>query len=326
MDRLMHRVGLPGKAFVPLLAAHACAIPAVMASRAIDDARDRLNTILIIPLMTCTARMPVFAMVVALLFPENSLYAAITFASAYVLAIVTALLIGFLFKRRLIPGRTKPLLIELPRYRMPSFRNAFLTSMDRSQVFVYKAGTTILAFSLVLWVLATYPRTDPSAMGDVWQQKLTIAEASGSSDNYDVTLAQAQSEYSFAGRMGKVVQPIFDPLGFDWRLSVGVINSFAAREVMVSTLAVLYGAGDEDEGLLQSLRNSRRPDGTPVFNAPTCLSLLVFYIYAMQCFPTLAVVRRELKSWKWPMFMLAYMSILAYGAAFLTYRVASIWA
>jgi len=330
MDRLMHRVGLPGKAFVPLLAAHACAIPAIMASRTIDDTRDRLNTILIIPLMTCTARMPVFAMVVALLFPDQPLYAALTFAAAYFLAIATALLIGFVFKRRLLPGRTKPLLIELPRYRIPSLRNSLLASLDRSSVFVRKAGTVILVFSIVLWVLATYPKATPSQLDPVWQQRLATAQqqdqASQTTARYDAMFSQAQGEYALAGRMGKWIQPIFAPLGFDWRLSVGIINSFAAREVMVSTLAVLYGAADEEEGLLESLRKSQRVDGSPVFDVPTCLSLLVFYIYAMQCFPTLAVVRRELKTWKWPVFMWVYMSALAYVAAWGTYRIASIWA
>lgn len=322
MDKLMHRVGLPGKAFVPMLAAHACAIPAIMASRVIDDKRDRLNTILIIPLMSCSARVPVFAMIVALLFPDNALLASLVFAGAYVLAIVSALLIGFLFKRSLLQGRTKPLMIELPPYRWPSARNALLTSFDRSKAFVKKAGTVILLFSLVLWFLATYPKTSRESYSATWQQRLIEVEASGDEEAFAISLAQAQSEYSFAGRIGKVVQPVFDPLGFDWRLSVGVINSFAAREVMVSTLAILYGSADEEAGLLNSLDKATNPDGTRVFTMPTCLSLLVFYIYAMQCLPTLAVVKRELKTWKWPIFQLVYMSLLAYVAALVTYQVA----
>jgi ferrous iron transport protein B len=325
MDKLMYRVGLPGKAFVPLLAAHACAIPAIMSSRVIDDKRDRLNTILIIPLMTCSARVPVFAMIVALLFPHNALFAALTFSGAYALAVVSALLIGFILKRSLLPGRTKPLVLELPRYRWPSLRNALLTSLDRSRVFVRKAGTIILVFSLVLWFLATYPKTGRQDYSESWQQRLAEAEEAGDDEASETLLAQARSEYSFAGRMGKVVQPVFDPLGFDWRLSVGVINSFAAREVMVSTLAILYGSADDEAGLLASLDKAQRADGTPVFTLPTCFSLLVFYIYAMQCLPTLAVVKRELKTWKWPIFQFVYMSLLAYVAALITYQITSAW-
>lgn len=349
MDRLMYRVGLPGKAFVPLLAAHACAIPAIMSSRVIDDRRDRLNTILIIPLMTCSARLPVFTMVVALLFPHRPILAGLTFAAAYAIAIIGAMLVSFIFRRTILPGKTKPLVIELPPYRLPSLKNALLTSLDRSRVFVRKAGTTILLFSLVLWFLATYPKTEQSDLPSSWQDQLALVESTAlkkaqeaekadeaektervqeaeeAKADFDVMLAQAQSEYSFAGRIGKVVQPAFEPLGFDWRLSVGVINSFAAREVMVSTLAILYGAVDEEEGLLSSLGQAKTAEGNLVFTLPTCLSLLIFYIFAMQCFPTLVVVRRELKGWRWPIFQLVYMSTLAYVAAFVTYQVASLW-
>ncbi|WP_417736032.1 ferrous iron transporter B [Rosistilla oblonga] len=320
MDRLMHRVGLPGKAFVPFLAAHACAIPAIMSSRVIDDRRDRLNTILIIPLMTCSARLPVFAMVVALMFPDNAVLAGLTFAAAYAIAIIGALAISFVFRRTILPGKTKPLVIELPPYRLPSLRNALTTSLDQSRLFVRKAGTTILVFSLVLWVLATYPKATPEMLPTSWQNQLSQVEASGDTEAYDTMLAQAQSEYSIAGRMGKFIQPAFAPLGYDWRLSVGVINSFAAREVMVSTLAVLYGAGDEEEGLLGSLRQARDASGGLVFTTPTCLSLLIFYIFAMQCFPTLVVVKRELKGWKWPAFQLVYMTLVAYVGALITYQ------
>lgn len=323
MDRLMHRVGLPGKAFVPMLAAHACAIPAIMSSRVIDDRRDRLNTILVLPLMTCSARLPVFAMVVALIFPHNAVWAGLTFASAYAIAIIAALVLSFIFRRTILPGKTKPLVIELPPYRLPSLRNALTTSLDQARLFVRKAGTTILVFSLVLWVVATYPKTAPEALPPVWQEQLATAEASGDSEVYDTTLAQAQGEYSIAGRMGKFIQPVFAPLGYDWRLSVGVINSFAAREVMVSTLAVLYGSVDEESGLLDSLHTAKTAEGNLVFTTPTCLSLLIFYIFAMQCFPTLVVVKRELKGWGWPAFQLVYMTVLAYVSALITYQASS---
>ncbi len=325
MDKLMHRVGLPGKAFVPMLAAHACAIPAIMASRVIGDTRDRLNTILVLPLLTCSARLPVFAMVIALMFPDRPLYASLTFAGAYVLAIVTALLLGFVFKKTLLPGRTKPLVIELPPYRRPSLWNALLSSLERSRLFVRKAGTVILLFSLGLWVIATYPKSELGDLPAATQTQIASAEQAGDFAEMDRLFAQAASERSLAGRMGRAIQPVFEPLGFDWRLTVGVINSFAAREVIVSTLAVLYGSVDEEEGLLNALDNAKQPAGGPVFTLPTCFSLLVFYIYAMQCLPTLAVVRREVGTWKWPVFQLVYMSVLAYVAALITYNIASLF-
>ena len=319
MDRWMQRVGLPGKAFVPLVAAHACAIPAVMASRVIDDPRDRLRTILIIPLLTCSARVPVFSMVVALLFPSAPVLAALVFAGTYALAMVGAITVGWLFKQTIVPGDVRPLLIELPEYRCPSLRNALSIGWDRSVAFIWNAGSVILLFSVLLWFLATFPRTPTEHMSGAREASVpqVAAPATASED------ARMQLEQSFAGRIGKTVQPIFAPLGFDWRLSVGVLNSFAAREVVVSTLAILYGSSDAESGLLSSLRTATDAEGKRIFTMPTCLSLLVFFVFAMQCFPTLAVIRRELGGWKWPLFQLGYMSTLAYMTAWVTYQVAS---
>jgi len=311
MDRLMQSVGLPGKAFVPMLSAHACAIPAIMSTRVIDDRRDRLVTILVAPLMSCSARMPVYVLVVAMLFPDRPVAAAATFAGAYALGIIAALGAAFVFKRTLLKGERRPLVIELPNYRWPSIRDALLRTVDRAWMFVQNAGTTILVISIVLWALATYPKTDP-----------TLLPA-------DETLAaQIQLENSFAGRIGHAIQPVFAPLGFDWKTTVGVVTSFAAREVVVSTLSILYGLGDEAEqdSLLSAMRNSQHADGTPVFTTATCLSMLVFYVLAMQCLPTQAVTRRETGSWKWPLVQLGYMSALAYVAALVTYQVVRVWA
>ncbi|MCA9260498.1 MAG: ferrous iron transport protein B [Planctomycetales bacterium] len=328
MDRLMHRVGLPGKAFVPLLSAHACAIPAVMATRVIDDRRDRLATIFVIPLMTCSARIPVYAMVMALMFPHEPLTAALVFTSAYVLGIVAALGTAWLCKRTFLPGSTKPLVIELPHYRRPSLRNALLLTWDRATVFIKSAGTTILVISLAMWALATYPKTDRTEMPGEIQEQLTALEAAGDDAGAEVLEARVQLERSLIGRLGRGIEPIFQPLGFDWKMSVGVLSSFAAREVIVSTLAVLYGVGEdeasEQESLTERLRAARRGDGSPVFAAATCLSLLVFYTLAMQCLPTQAVVRRETGSWRMPIAQLVYMSLLAYVAALVVYQTASL--
>jgi ferrous iron transport protein B len=328
MDRLMHRVGLPGKAFVPLLSGHACAIPAIMSTRVIEDRRDRLATIMVVPLMSCSARMPVYALVTAMVFPRAPLKAGLLFTAAYALGIVAALAMAWVFKKSLLKGPTRPLVIELPNYRLPSLRNALLLTYDRAMAFVKTAGTIILFISLVLWVAATYPKTSVADMPPSVQAEIAALAAAGDDAAVERLTQQIQLEHSFAGRIGHAIEPAFAPLGFDWKISVGVLTSFAAREVIVSTMAILYGLGadgaDEDSGnLLASLRNSTRADGSPVFTTATCLSLLVFYVLAMQCLPTQAATRRETNSWKWPAIQLGYMTVLAYVAALVTYQFAS---
>lgn len=327
MDKLMHRVGLPGKAFVPMLSAHACAIPAIMSTRVIEDRRDRLVTMLVLPLMTCSARVPVYAMVTALLFPHAPFRAAFLFAGAYSLGIFAALVMAWVFKKTILPGRVKPLVIELPNYRLPSLRNALLLTLDRGIVFIKNAGTVILVISLVLWALATYPKLSAEDIPAATATRIAQLEAAGQTHAAGNLLAQTRLEHSFAGRVGHAVEPVFRPLGFDWKMSVGVVSSLAAREVIVSTLAVLYGLGndadDNQTSLYESLRASTRADGTPVFTVAACLSMLVFYVLAMQCLPTQAITLRESGSWKWPILQFAYMSLLAYCAALLTYQVAA---
>jgi ferrous iron transport protein B len=309
MERLMRKVGLPGKAFVPMLSAHACAIPAIMATRVIESKRDRLATILTLPLMSCSARLPVYAMIAALLFGDEPGKAAMLFLGAYLLGIGAALGAAGVLKLTILRGRTSPMIIELPSYRLPTLRNALMTAFDRSKVFVRKAGTIILAISIGLWILATFPQL-PDA------QTAGLDEAAA---------GQAQLEHSIAGRLGQAVEPVFEPLGYDWRINVGVVSSFAAREVVVSTLAIVTGVGEdaaEDEGLVDTLRGLERPDGALLFTVPVALSLLVFFVLAMQCLPTQAVTKRETGSWKWALLQLGYMTALAYGAALVTYQVA----
>ena len=303
MDRLMSKVGLPGKAFVPMLSAHACAIPAIMATRVIEGRRDRLATILVLPLMTCSARLPVYAIVTAVLFADRPVLGGLTFAFAYALGIVMAILTSWLFRRTILRGESRPLVLELPTYKMPSLANAVLSMRDRGLVFLTKAGSVILLISLSMWAMATYPRMP-----------------AGQAEQVAVDVQALALEYSLAGRLGKAVEPVFRPLGFDWKMDVGVLTSFAARETFVSTLAVVYGVGSEgDTGSLREvLRSQRRADGTPVFGLATAFPLLVFYVLAMQCLATQAVTRRETGSWKWAAFQLGYMTVLAYSAAFVT--------
>ena len=329
MERIMRRVGLPGKAFVPMLSAHACAIPGIMATRTIENWRDRLVTILVLPLLTCSARLPVYAMVASLLFAENSFQAAMMFAGAYALGIIAALGMAFVFKRTFLPGETSPLVIELPPYRIPSLRNAFSTTWSRAGDFLRKAGSAILIISIVLWFLASYPKL-PAEISNLGSEANNISQNLQADSQIlgENKLAALQLEYSFAGRLGKLAEPVFAPLGFDWKISVGILSSFAAREVVVSALSVIYGLGEdgaEDTTLVTMLRSQTRSDGSPVFDTATSVSLLIFFVLAMQCLPTQAVTKRETGSWKWAIFQLAYMSILAYLASLFAYQILSRW-
>ncbi len=334
MERLMRAVGLPGKAFVPMLSAHACAIPGIMAARVIENWRDRLVTIIVLPMLTCSARLPVYAMVAALLFRDSPAKAALVFVGAYLLGVVAALATAWGLKKSLLRGEAEPLVLELPPYRRPSLRNALLTMIDRAFVFLRKAGSIILLISVVLWALATYPKLSeqnlsPAVAAEVDSLRAQAdasvgTEAEALIAQADHLFAREQLAHSYAGRLGRLAEPVFRPLGFDWKINVGVISSFAAREVIVSTLAIVYGVGEDaaEDGqtLVETMRAQRSPDGTPVYTTATCLSLLVFYVLAMQCLPTQVVTARETGSWKWALFQLVYMTGLAYVAALAVYQ------
>ena len=317
MERVMRRVGLPGKAFVPMLSAHACAIPGIMATRTIENWRDRLVTILILPLLTCSARLPVYAMISALLFGAKPIFAALTFAGAYLLGMGAALLSAWCLKKTIMSGEAAPLVIELPPYRMPTLRNALFTTLDRASIFLRNAGSIILLISVIMWAAATYPKLPESV----------VLTQTGSVEVDEYALAQQALEYSWAGRTGKAMEPIFAPLGFDWKINVGVVSSFAAREVLVSTLSIVYGLGEEDAGdeagLVETLRRQKRADGSPVFTTAVCFSVLVFYVLAMQCLPTQAITKRETGSWKWAIFQLVYMTAMAYTCALIVFQTLS---
>ena len=333
MDRIMRRLGLPGKAFVPLLSAHACAIPAIMSTRVIENPRDRLITILVTPLMACSARIPVYAMLTALLFPHSPLKAALVFTAAYAVGVGSALCAALIFRRTILPGETKPLMIELPPYRVPALRTALLHTYDRAKIFVKQAGTVILGISLVLWALSYYPKSSPPAAAVTLQAQAGQVEKSGDEqqasalrERADTLTAQNSLQHSCACKIGHFIEPAIRPLGYDWQIGIGIISSFAAREVIVSTLAIVYGVGrdvaeNNQSSLYSTLQQARRSDGTPIFNPATCFSLLVFYILAAQCLSTTAVVRRETNSWKWPLFQIAYMTGAAYLAALVVYQV-----
>jgi ferrous iron transport protein B len=335
MDKIMRRLGLPGKAFVPLLSAHACAIPAIMSARVIENPRDRLVTILIAPLLACSARIPVYAMITALLFPHSPLRAALVFTAAYATGALAAVLAALVFNRTILPGGSRPLLIELPPYRLPSLRSALLHTFDRAKIFVKQAGTIILMVSLVLWTMSHYPKSAPPAAAVAMTARAAQMEKSGDAQkaaqlraDADHLTAQSALKNSAAGKVGRFLEPVLRPLGYDWQIGIGIVSSFAAREVIVSTLAIVYGVGQDaaehhSASLYDSLRQATRANGMPMFTTATCASLLVFYILAAQCLSTAAVVRRETNSWKWPLFQIAYMTGLAYVCALVVYQLVS---
>ncbi|MDP7395448.1 MAG: ferrous iron transporter B [Lentisphaeria bacterium] len=319
VDRWMRSVGLPGQAFVPLLAAHACAIPAIMSTKVIENRRDRLAAILVIPLMTCSARLPVYTLIAAMLFPRDPIYAALLFAGAYALGMVAAFAMACLLRLTILPGKASPLILDLPPFRTPSLRNSLRQAFDRGWIFVRDAGTIILLISIGIWFLSTFPKL-PDAQFAAQLESVAVDQPQPATPEEEANLRlRLAQEHALIGRGGKFVEPVFRPLGFDWKTSVGVLTSFAAREVVVSTLSVLYGMGEQDAenpSLHDRLSSATREGGSRVFDTATCVSLLVFFVLAMQCMPTQAVTRKETGSWKWAFFQFGYMSVLAYGGAF----------
>jgi ferrous iron transport protein B len=329
MDRVLCRFGLPGHAFVPLLTSHACAIPGILATKLIPDRRDRLTTILVAPLMSCSARLPVYVLLTSLLFAGRPLLAGLAFASCYLLGAAAALVSAFVLRRtrRELAGSSRPMMLELPSYKWPSFQNALWTAKDQGLDFLRTVGTVIMAISVVMWWLSAYPHSPPTREAEALRLEAralapeAAAESLAQADYLDRKNAQAQS---FAGRLGRLAEPAFAPLGYDWQLTVGVLTSFLAREVFVSTLAILLigdpAAEVENEGVLEKIRTARRDDGSPVFTTATSASALVFFIFAMQCLATLMVTRRETGSWRWAGLQLGYLSALAWIAAFVTFQ------
>jgi ferrous iron transport protein B len=294
-DRLMYRVGLQGRAFLPLLSGYACAVPAILAARTVDDERDRLATIFVTPFMTCSARLPVYALLIAAFIPDQPLLGPVLGQRAgvllglYALGIVAAVGTAFLLKRTLLAAQPRPFLMELPPYRVPAPRSIGLRLLDRSRIFLRRAGRIIFTVAVVLWALTQFPRTDAGA---------------------------PNIEDSALGTIGQVIEPVIEPLGFDWRVGVGLVTSLAAREVIVGTLGTIYGVETADEESA-ALQDTLRRDLT----TGSAIALLVFFAFALQCMSTVAVMRRETAGWKWPALQFGYMLGLAYIGAFLAVRI-----
>ena len=337
MDRIMKRLGLHGRAFVPLLSGYACAVPAILATRTMERRRDRMITIMALPLMTCSARLPVYGLLIAAIAPpwqQGRFVQGLLMAAMYLFGTVMALVVAWVLGRTILRGRNVPLIIEMPPYRMPHWPTLLRLVLRRGGDFIKTAGSIILIASIGMWALLSFPRT--SAVEQAVTARLEATEAALATAppaeapalaeqrtrlQYEAAAAQAQN--SFAGRIGRWIEPAIQPLGFDWKIGIGIVGAFAAREVFVSTMGVVYGVGeveDDTRSLREKMWGDSWPDGRRVFTPLVCLSLMVFFALACQCMSTLAVVRRETGNWLWPGFMFAYMTALAWATSFLIYQ------
>jgi ferrous iron transport protein B len=330
MDRVMRAMNLHGRAFVPMLSGFACAVPAIMATRTMERRRDRLLTMMVIPLTTCSARLPVYTLIIASLFPAGAVLGIVPVQGLlmvfmYTFGIVTALVAAWVLSRAMKPlrGRRLPFVIELPPYRLPRLRDVVHMMWDRSSRFLTEAGTVIVACSIVLWALLAFPR-EPAAPTRSWEAAIAAAPTPEARESLEQAQEAERLGQSYAGRVGRAIEPAIAPLGFDWKIGIGLIGAFAAREVFVATLGVVYGVGSDVDEQTQSLRDrirsERRPDGTPVYTPLVGLALMLFFALSCQCMSTLAVVRRETRSLRWPAFLFGYMTLLAWVVALAVYQ------
>jgi len=326
-DRLMRTVGLNGKSVMPMISAFACAIPAVMSARNIENRKERLLTILITPLMSCSARLPVYTILIGLVIPQKYVLGFIglpglVMLGLYLLGFVMALIVSYVAKWFIHIKEKSYFILELPTYRSPRWKNVVQTMVDKAKIFVRDAGKVIMIISLILWALSSYgPKHKMRRATQQYEAALALPDADTSALKFEY--ANHKLENSYVGTMGRAIEPAIRPLGYDWKIGIALVTSFAAREVFVGTMATLYSvAGDDtNEGpLREKMRKATRPDGTPVYTLAAGVSLMLFYVFAMQCMSTLAVVRRETRSWKWPLIQLAYMTGLAYLMSLLAYQ------
>ncbi|MCS6916753.1 MAG: ferrous iron transport protein B [Chitinophagales bacterium] len=331
MDRLMRRMGMSGKSTMPLVSGMACAVPAIMGTRNIESQRDRLITILVTPLMSCSARLPVYTLLISFAVPDTRLWGLIhlqglVLLGMYLLGWVMAFAAGFVLQFFIKFRELSYYVSELPIYRWPRWKNVLVTMVEKGKVFVIDAGKVIVAISVVLWFLASYgPRPAMQQVDERFQQ---ISQSGLTEQEQQEWLRSHKLEASYAGHIGKLMEPLITPLGFDWKIGIALLTSFAAREVFVGTMATIYSTGAGDDGGLDALRermrNERHPEtGEPVYSVATAFSLMIFFALAMQCMSTLAVVRRETHSWKWPLVQLGYLTGLAYLFSLVTFQLLS---
>jgi ferrous iron transport protein B len=328
-DKVMRKVGLNGKSVMPMISGFACAVPAIMSARNIENQKERLLTILITPLMSCSARLPVFTILIALIIP-NTYYLGflslqgLVMMGLYIFGVVVALTVAWVAKWFINIKEKSFFILELPVYRPPRWKNAAITMVEKAKIFVLEAGKIIMIISLVLWFLSSYGPGNSMQEVSVryGQLKIEQPENAGQLSKQEAT---ERLENSFAGIMGKAIEPLIKPLGYDWKIGIALITSFAAREVFVGTMATLYSVGEDadenDMTLREKMQAATWPDGRKVYTLATGISLMVFYLLAMQCMSTLAIVKRETKTWKWPLVQLGYMTALAYFFSWLSFQV-----
>jgi ferrous iron transport protein B len=324
-DRLMRTVGLNGKSVMPLISGFACAVPAIMSARAIENRKERLLTILITPLMSCSARLPVYAILIGLVIPNNYLFGVfsiqgLVMMGLYLLGLVMALLVAYIAKFFINIKERSFFILELPTYRGPRWNNVIQTMISKAKIFITDAGKVIMVISLLLWGLSSFGPSKRMAEVEKNYEQARIQKALPDAEIENV-YNTARLENSYAGIIGKFIEPVIKPLGYDWKIGIALVTSFAAREVFVGTMATLYSVGEDEEGLKlrDKMRAAKKEDGTPLFTLATGLSLMVFYLFAMQCMSTLAIVRRETRGWKWPAIQFVYMTGLAYVMSLLFY-------
>ncbi len=332
MDRIMRNFGLNGRSIVPLISGVACAVPAIMATRSIGTRRDRLITILVTPLMSCSARLPIYTILIALVVPSRRVLGlfnlqGLALMALYLLGLVSALVAAYVLKLFLRTKERSFFIMELPTFKLPRWNHVGLTVWESVRAFVWEAGRVILAISIVLWVLASYGPGDAMNQAEdrVRRQPRTLIAGTSGHDDLANRIASERLEASYAGQFGHFIEPVIRPLGYDWKIGIALLSSFAAREVFVGTMSTIYSIGDgaDDEGITirERLRQERNPKtGGPMYTPALAWSLLIFYVFAMMCMSTLAATQRETKSWKWPAVQLVYMMALAYVAAFATYQ------
>ena len=320
-DRVMRRFGLSGKSVVPLISGTACAIPAIMATRNIENWKERLITILVTPFTTCSARLPVYLILISLVIPNERILGAnlqgLVLMFFYLLGFAMALLAAFVLHKTLPKRQTSHFVVEMPNYRIPMLKNVVITIVEKTKSFVLEAGKIILAISILLWVMAS------NGPGATFKNapEIVAAQAEVTDANFDQKLSAYKLEHSYLGFVGKGIEPIIRPLGYDWKIGIAIVSSFAAREVFVGTLATIYNVGDSSKETIKNRMSAETyADGTPVFNLASGLSLMVFYAFAMQCMSTLAIVRKETNSWRWPAVQLVVMTVIAYLGALATFQ------
>lgn len=324
-DRLMRSVGLNGKSVMPLISGFACAVPAIMSARNIENRKERLLTILITPLMSCSARLPVYTILIALVIPNTYYFhlfslQALVMMGLYVLGFAVALLVSYVAKWFIHINERSFFILELPTYRPPRAKTIAQTMLNKARIFVTDAGKIIMVISLILWALSSYGPSNRMAAVQK-QYEAQVEQNPATKDSLQMHLNTAKLENSYAGILGKSIEPVIKPLGYDWRIGIALVTSFAAREVFVGTMATLFSVADDDSGALlrEKMATAKKRNGEPLFTIATGVSLMIFYLFAMQCMSTLAIVKRETRSWKWPVIQLVYMTGIAYVMSFLAY-------